>query len=269
MLVCDSGYASEENIVYITKNDIRSLIMPKITAIYINNKMRSYDEKLETLSGEITIADEEIEKTYKKDMQRIWNGYLCKFNRPVLLTEKTPIPDEKEKEIKNHIEEKDKKIKELINNKMRSYDEKLETLSGEITIADEEIEKTYKKDMQRIWNGYLCKFNRPVLLTEKTPIPDEKEKGLPRIATKMNFKYEAVDCSGCPYIEICKHRSFTEKISPYIFDSMNKFTQTFYQDLYMKRFHKSESVNGYFKGIDGILHLLGTNDNAIKIVKDM
>ena len=31
----------------------------------------------------------------------------------------------------------------------------------------------------------------------------------------------------------------------------------------MKRFHKSESVNGYFKGIDGILHLLGRKDNAI------
>ena len=31
----------------------------------------------------------------------------------------------------------------------------------------------------------------------------------------------------------------------------------------MKRFQKSESVYGYFKGKNGILHLLGNNDVAI------
>ena len=187
MVVCDSGYASEENITYICENDIRSLIMPKITSIYINNKMKSFDEKLEELSSEIEILDEE----------------------------------------------------------------------------NTEIETTRKKDMSRIWDGYNCKFNRPVMFTEKTPIPDEIEKGLPKRATKANYKYKALDCSGCPYRDVCKHKSFTEKISPYIYESMNKFTQKFYQELYMQRFHKSESINGYFKGINGILHLLGTNDKAI------
>ena len=187
MLVCDSGYASEENITYICENDIRSLIMPKITSIYINNKMKSFDEKLEELSSEIEILDEE----------------------------------------------------------------------------NTEIETTRKKDMSRIWDGYICKFNRPVMFTENTPIPDEIEKGLPKRATKANYKYKALDCSGCPYRDVCKHKSFTEKISPYIYESMNKFTQKFYQELYMQRFHKSESINGYFKGINGILHLLGTNDKAI------
>ena len=187
MVVCDSGYASEENITYICENDIRSLIMPKITSIYINNKMKSFDEKLEELSSEIEILDEE----------------------------------------------------------------------------NTEIETTRKKDMSRIWDGYNCKFNRPVMFTEKTPIPDEIEKGLPKRATKANYKYKALDCSGCPYRDVCKHKSFTEKISHYIYESMNKFTQKFYQELYMQRFHKSESINGYFKGINGILHLLGTNDKAI------
>lgn len=59
--------------------------MPKITSIYINNKMKSFDEKLEELSDENDIIDEEnmgMETTRKKDMQRIWNGYLCKFNPP-------------------------------------------------------------------------------------------------------------------------------------------------------------------------------------------
>ena len=149
---------------------------------------------------------------------------------------------------------------------MKSFDEKLEELSSEIEILDEEnteIETTRKKDMSRIWDGYICKFNRPVMCTEKTPIPDEIEKGLPKRATKANYKYKALDCSGCPYRDVCKHKSFTEKISPYIYESMNKFTQKFYQELYMQRFHKSESINGYFKGINGILHLLGTNDKAI------
>ena len=187
MLVCDSGYATDENIAYITENNIRSLIMPKITARYINKKMKGFDEKLEEMSGEITIIDEE----------------------------------------------------------------------------DTELEKTTKVSMPRIWNGYLCKFNRPVLFTKKTPIPSEKAKGLPKYVTRANYRYDAVDCTGCPYQDVCKHKSFTEKISPYIYDSMNKFTQEFYQELYMQRFHKSESINGYFKGIDGILHLLGTNDKAI------
>lgn len=187
MLVCDSGHASEENIVYISKNNIKSLVMPKITSIYINNKMKSFDEKLEGLSDENDIIDEE----------------------------------------------------------------------------NMGMETTRKKDMQRIWNGYLCKFNHPVLFTKRTPIPDEIAKGLPKRATKANYKYESSDCSGCPYQDVCKHKSFTEKISPYIYESMNKFTQKFYQELYMQRFHKSESINGYFKGINGILHLLGTNDKAI------
>ena len=69
MVVCDSGYASEENIVYISKNNIKSLVMPKITSIYINNKMKNFDEKLEGLSDENDIIDEEnmgMETTRKK-----------------------------------------------------------------------------------------------------------------------------------------------------------------------------------------------------------
>ena len=38
---------------------MKSLIMPKITSRYINNQMRTYDENLELLSGEITIIDDE------------------------------------------------------------------------------------------------------------------------------------------------------------------------------------------------------------------
>ena len=185
MIICDSGYDSEANVVFIYENELKSLIMPKIISRYINNQMRTYDENLEKLSGEINIID------------------------------------------------------------------------------DNSLEKTRKVDMQRIWNGYLCKNNRPVMLYEEAYIKEEQEKELPEIATKKSYKYKCEDCSGCPYQDTCKHQSFIEKIKPYSFESMNKFTQKFYIDLYMKRFQKSESVYGYFKGKNGILHLLGNNDVAI------
>ena len=88
MIICDSSYDSEANVVFIYKNEMKSLIMPKITSRYINNQMRTYDENLELLIGEIIIIDDEtLEKTKKVDMPRIWNGYLCKNNRPIMLYE--------------------------------------------------------------------------------------------------------------------------------------------------------------------------------------
>ena len=182
MIICDSGYDSEANIVYIYENEIRSLIMPNITARYINKQIRKAEQELEILSGPIEIDD------------------------------------------------------------------------------DEEFEK---RDMQRIWNGYKCQFNRRIMCYGSSPIKAEVAKGLPDIATKRTFKYESEDCSNCPYQETCKYKSFTEKIKPYSYDAMNKLTQKFYRDLYMDRFQKSESVFGYFKGTDGILHLMGNNDIAI------
>ena len=188
MIICDSGYDSEDNIIYIHENEIRSLIMPKITSRFINRQIRKAEEELEILSGPIEICDEE------------------------------------------------------------------------------EFEK---RDMRRIWNGYKCQFNRTIICYENTPIKSEVAKGLPDIATKRTYKYKSLDCSGCPYQETCKYKSFTEKIKPYSYDSMNKLTQKFYQDLYMERFQTSESVFGYFKGIDGILHLMGNNDIAISNEMDI
>ena len=183
MIICDSGYDSEANIIYIHENEIRSLIMPNITARFINKQIRKAEEELEMLSGPIEIIDE-----------------------------------------------------------------------------NEDFEK---RDMERFWDGYKCQFNRDIICIGSSPIESEVAKGLPDIATKRTYKYKSEDCSNCPYQETCKYKSFTEKIRPYSYDSMNKLTQKFYRDLYMERFQKSESVFGYFKGVDGILHLMGNNDIAI------
>ena len=186
MLICDSGYDSEANVVFLYENELRSLIMPKITSRYINKQIRQFDETLEEMSG---------------------------------------------------------KIKE-----------------------EEEFEK---RDMPRIKNGYKCQFNRPIMCYEDVVIKKEKEKGLPRIATKRTYKYKSLDCSDCPHQETCKYQSFSEKIKPFSYEMMNKFTQKFYQDLYMDRFQKSESVFGYFKGIDELLRLMGNNDIAISNEMDL
>ena len=67
MIICDSGYDSEANVVFIHENELKSLIMPKITSRYINNQMRIYDENLELLSGEKTIIDDE---TFRKKHEK-------------------------------------------------------------------------------------------------------------------------------------------------------------------------------------------------------
>ena len=36
-----------------------------------------------------------------------------------------------------------------------------------------------------------------------------------------------------------------------------------YRKIYAKRFNKSESINGYFKSINGVYHLIGNNPIAI------
>lgn len=80
MLICDSGYDSEANVVFLYENELRSLIMPKITSRYINKQIRQFDETLEEMSGKIKEEEEEFEK---RDMPRIKNGYKCQFNRPI------------------------------------------------------------------------------------------------------------------------------------------------------------------------------------------
>ena len=44
---------------------------------------------------------------------------------------------------------------------------------------------------------------------------------------------------------------------------INKFTLKKYKNFYDKRFNKSESINGYFKSINGVYHLMGNNPIAI------
>lgn len=77
MIICDSGYDSEANVVFIYENELKSLIMPKIISRYINNQMRTNDKDLEKLSGEITIVDDNsLEKNpqsrYATNLERLF-----------------------------------------------------------------------------------------------------------------------------------------------------------------------------------------------------
>ena len=51
MIICDSGYDSEANVVFIYENELKSLIMPKIISRYINNQMRTNDKDLEKIKS--------------------------------------------------------------------------------------------------------------------------------------------------------------------------------------------------------------------------
>jgi hypothetical protein len=45
---------------------------------------------------------------------------------------------------------------------------------------------------------------------------------------------------------------------------INKFTEQRTLNTYGERFSASEGINGYLKNTHGILHLLGSNKNAVK-----
>ena len=99
MIICDSGYDSQSNVVFLLENEYKSLIMPKITARYTNRQLLKFDKELENLSAGILIDGEEFEEFKKSDMPRIWNGLLCKNNRKVMYFKDTSIPEEENKDI--------------------------------------------------------------------------------------------------------------------------------------------------------------------------
>lgn len=106
MIICDSGYDKEANIVYLDEHDLRSLIMPNISSRTINYQMRKHDKQKEIMSQEIINHDlenpftEEIQD--KRDLKIIWNGYSCNHGGSILCWEVTAI----EKEIAKGLPEK-------------------------------------------------------------------------------------------------------------------------------------------------------------------
>ena len=190
ILVCDAGYWSQKNIIYLSETEYKALIMPSSIARYIN-KRQSEQNKREKESILTENEEKEVEKyikSSKTDWKREYKRYKCKRGR----------------------------ILEYI--------------------------------------GFRATTNKKVL---------EQNKGLPLKHRKKEFIFKSKNCDGCPLKKKCNHKRVIEMVSLVQFEMINKFTLKRYKKIYAKRFNKSESINGYFKSINGVYHLMGNNPTAI------
>jgi len=131
--------------------------------------------------------------------------------------------------------------------------------------------KFSKKDFTRIKNGYICKNNQKLKLTEIKPIQSRKnkEKGINDSNLKeQSYIHKCTACPTCQYKDKCLENSeiktITDRITPLKYKMINKFTEQRTLNTYGERFSASEGINGYLKNTHGILHLLGSNKNAVK-----
>jgi len=130
--------------------------------------------------------------------------------------------------------------------------------------------KLTKKDFQRIYNAYLCKNNRKIVLIQikKINSAKNKRKGITDSMKEQAYVHICYDCSDCLIQSKClkdsKFKIIIDRVSTLKYEMINKFTQQKYLAIYQERFSVSEGINGYLKNTHGILHLVGSNKPAVK-----
>lgn len=147
-----------------------------------------------------------------------------------------------------------KKIAEEHNNKLRRENE-----------HEEKRKDSNRKGFERVKNGYTCPIGRfmrhldPIEINHRKPHEDDN---LPDICKKKRHIFKTYSCKGCPRSENCI-KIIEDRISDLIFDMTNKFLDKRHNIHYKSRFSRSEGINGFLKGDDGILKLIGTTKNAV------
>ena len=133
--------------------------------------------------------------------------------------------------------------------------------------GDEETRKnSTRKGFIRVKNGYRCPQGKLMRLVKvrkinhRKPHPDDL---LPDRCKKKTFIFETESCEGCPNIDTCKHKVIKDQYSWLHYNMTEKFLDKRRNFNYMLRFSRSESINGFLKGSDGILKLIGTTPNAV------
>ena len=122
-----------------------------------------------------------------------------------------------------------------------------------------------RKGFKRVKNGYTCPIGRfmrhlePIKINHRKPHPDDN---LPDICQKKRHIFKTYSCKGCSRSENCI-KIIEDRISDLIFDMTNKFLDKRYNIHYKSRFSRSEGINGFLKGDDGVLKLIGTTKNAV------
>ena len=147
-----------------------------------------------------------------------------------------------------------KKVAEEHNNKLRQE-------NGH----EEKRKDSKRKGFTRVKNGYTCPIGR--FMRHLKPIPikhrkPHKDDNLPDNCKKKRHIFETYSCNGCPNSENCI-KKIEDRISDLNYEMTNKFLDKRYKIHYQYRFSRSEGINGFLKGDDGILKLIGTTENAV------
>ncbi len=123
---------------------------------------------------------------------------------------------------------------------------------------------TSKKNFKRVKNTYICPFNQKLEYQGSKDINFRKidTSQIPEYQIKKRYIYECQSCTGCPYIETCKHKRIEERITPLQHDMIEKFTNKRYKKMYQDRFHISEGINGFIKRTNGMFKLISPNKQA-------
>ena len=123
-----------------------------------------------------------------------------------------------------------------------------------------------KKDFERVKNGYICPFGRFMRLIQVKMVKHRKphkDDGLPDNCKTKKYIFETYSCKGCPNIDNCKHKRLVAHISDLIYQMTEKFLDKRCNIHYPARFSRSEGINGFLKGDNGVLKLIGTTETAV------
>lgn len=90
-----------------------------------------------------------------------------------------------------------------------------------------------------------------------------KDDGLPDNYKAKRYFFETYSCNGCSNIETCKHKTLVIQSTDVNFEMTEKFLDERRKIHYKARFSRSEGINGFLKGDDGVLKLIGTTDIAV------
>ena len=148
-----------------------------------------------------------------------------------------------------------KKLSEDHNNKLRRENEQ-----------EEKRKYSSKKDFERVKNGYICPEGRFMRLTKVKTIKHRKphkDDGLPDNCKQKRYFFETCSCKGCSNIENCKNKTLVIQSTDLNFEMTEKFLDKRINIHYPSRFSRSEGINGFLKGDNGVLKLIGTTDNAV------
>ena len=131
---------------------------------------------------------------------------------------------------------------------------------------EEKRKDSSKKDFERVKNGYICPFGRFMRLIQVKMVKHRKphkDDGLPDNCKTKKYIFETYSCKGCPNIDNCKHKRLVVHISDLIYQMTEKFLDKRCNIHYPARFSRSEGINGFLKGDNGVLKLIGTTETAV------